>query len=48
MYWIGENGRRKVCREDRNSRNAEIDRWLRAIVTVTQDLFSGKQHSLRR
>ena len=49
MYWIGENGRRKVCREDRKQQEcAETDRWLAAIVTVTQDLFSGKQHSLRR
>lgn len=47
MYWIGENDRQKVCREDRKLQEcAETDSWLAAIVTVTQDLFSGKQHSL--
>jgi phosphoglycerol transferase MdoB-like AlkP superfamily enzyme len=47
MYWIGENGGQKVCREDRKQQEcAETDRWLRAIITVTRDLFSGRQHSL--
>lgn len=47
MYWISENGGQKVCREDRKQQEcAETDRWLRAIITVTRDLFSGRQHSL--
>ncbi len=47
MYWLGENGGQKVCREGQKQQDcAETDRWLQAIITVTRDLFSGEQYGL--
>lgn len=48
MYWIAENGKQKVCREgqEENQNCGESEQWLRAIVTLTRDLFSGRQYSL--
>ena len=47
MYWHGEKGRQKVCREGQNQQDcAETDQWLQAIITVSRDLFSGEQYGL--
>jgi hypothetical protein len=47
MYWTGKNGEQRVCRNGQGQPECEDnDRWMQAILTVTQDLFSGKQHSL--
>ena len=48
MYWLGENGRQKVCRggKEGDADCAQSDQWMQAIITITRDLFSGEQYSL--
>jgi hypothetical protein len=48
MFWMGTKGNQKVCREGKeDSENCrEAGQWLRGIITITRDLFSGRQYSL--
>ena len=48
MYWLSEKGRQKVCREEKGGNDDCLvtDQWLKAITTITTDLFSGEQYSL--
>ncbi len=50
MYLAGGDGRQMVCRKETQEREEcrAVDRWLQATVTVTRDLFSGRQFALQR
>jgi len=49
MFWAGKDGTMMVCREGQPGRDgcSDIERWLQATVTVTRDLFGGRQFALR-
>lgn len=50
MYWADGGGRQIVCREETQEREEcrAADRWLQATVTITRDLFSGRQFALQK
>jgi hypothetical protein len=49
MFFLIEGGKPLVCRESGNEPAGceASDRWLRAIITLTRDLFGGDQHILK-
>ncbi|MEA3301688.1 MAG: LTA synthase family protein [Pseudomonadota bacterium] len=56
MYFVGDEGERKVCHQgDEQSVNsgndaacAETAQWVQALITLTRDLFNGRQYSLQK
>ncbi len=55
MYFVGDVGERKMCHlgGDQDANSSKDDacngtaQWVRALTTLTQDLFNGHQHSLQ-
>lgn len=55
MYFVGDEGERKVCHQgddqDANSGNdsacSATAQWVHALITLTRDLFNGHQYSLQ-
>ena len=55
MYFVGDEGERKMCHlgSDQDANSSKDDacngtaQWVRALTTLTRDLFNGHQHSLQ-
>jgi len=55
MYFVGDEGERKMCHlgGDQDANSSKDDacngtaQWVRALTTLTRDLFNGRQHSLQ-